>query len=463
VTARSLPRCAPSAQGVDATGVLAFLDAVETARLDLHSLMLLRHGHVVAEGWWAPYRAERVHLLYSLSKSFTSTAIGIAQAEGLLSVDDPVVSFFPDKGPVGASPYLSGMKVRHLLSMASGHAEDTWPALTKGGPDVVRSFLSIPPDSEPGSLFCYNQGCTYTLSAIITKLTGKRLVDYLRPRLFVPLGIEQARWLQSEEGTDLGFSGLHVVTESIAKLGQLYLQDGRWEGRQLVPESYVAEARRPHADNSQHPTGPDWQQGYGFQFWRCRHGAYRGDGAFGQFCVVVPDADAVIACTAQVHDMQQQINLFWEHLLPALGGHAPVDQAAEEHLAHRLSRLSTAVIDARAPSPRPGATFVRTGEPAPFTERLRTVRVEPTDDGTRLTVVMEGGEHPFDLRPGRWSEGILPGLHSPLAEVAVTGGWTGADEFRADIVSLSSPHRLQLRARADREPTFEAEWYTTPL
>ena len=210
MTPRPLPRSAPAAQGVDASGVLAFLDAVQRSRLDLHSLMLVRHGHVVAEGWWAPYRADRIHLLYSLSKTFTSTAIGMAQAEGLLSIDDPVVSFFPDKVGGAASPHVKAIKVRHLLTMASGHGEDTLPALTKGGPDMVRSFLSTAPDHQPGSFFCYNQGCTYTLSAIITRLTGQRLVDYLRPRLFDPLGIEQARWLQSEEGTDLGYTGLHL-------------------------------------------------------------------------------------------------------------------------------------------------------------------------------------------------------------------------------------------------------------
>jgi hypothetical protein len=349
------------------------------------------------------------------------------------------------------------MKVRHLLAMASGHAEDTAPALT--GPDKVRSFLSVPLDRPPGSLFCYNQGCTYTLSAIITKLTGQRLVSYLRPRLFDPLGITQAHWLQTDEGIDWGATGLHVATEPVAKLGQLYLRNGRWEGRQLVPESYVAQARRKQVDNSLASEAPDWQQGYGFQFWVCRHNAYRGDGAFGQFCVIVPGADAVIASTGQVRDMQAVLDLFWEHLLPALSGHAAVDNRADEHLAGRLDRMSTAVIDARADPPRHAVTFARSGELVPYTDGLSAVRVAPTPDGTRLTVVMDGVGHSFDLQPGGWAEGELPGLHSSSARVAVTAGWTAADEFRADIVSLTSPHRLQLRAKTTDEPTVEAKWY----
>jgi CubicO group peptidase (beta-lactamase class C family) len=462
VTVRSLPRSAPSAQGVDANGVLAFLDAVDAAGVELHSLMLVRHGHVVTEGWWAPYRADHIQLLYSLSKSFTSTAIGMAQAEGLLSIDDAVIGFFPDRVPPGATSGLADLKVRHLLAMASGHAKDTWSALAEGGPDIVRTFLSIPLDREPGSYFCYNQGCTYTLSAIITRLTGQRLVDYLRPRLFDPLGIDQAHWVQTKEGIDQGFSGLHLTTESVAKLGQLYLQNGFWGGNQLVPESYVAEAQSKQVDNSHQADSPDWQQGYGFQFWVCRHRAYRGDGAFGQFCIVVPEADAVIACTAQVEDMQAEIDLIWQHLLPALSGAAAGDRAAEDRLAERLLSLSTASVGSQAAGPGHEVVFKRAGEPAPRTNRLSSVQVGPGPHGARLTVVVDGAEHPFDLRPGQWTEGELPGFRL-LPPVAVTGGWTADDEFRADVVFLRSPHRLQLRAKTVPEPTVKANWYTTPL
>jgi hypothetical protein len=303
---------------------------------------------------------------------------------------------------------------------------------------------------------------TATLSAIITRLTGQRLVDYLRPRLFDPLGIEQAHWAQSGEGIDQGFSGLHVVTESIAKLGQLYLQNGSWEGEQLVPEGYVAAARSKQVDNSHQSQSPDWQQGYGFQFWVCRHGAYRGDGAFGQFCVVAPEADAVIVCTAEVEDMQSQLDLVWEHLLPAVSGHAAGDGAAEERLADRLRSLSTAFIDGWSGGPGPEVVFRRAGKPAPYTRQLSAIRVGPGDDGTRLTVMIDGAGYPFDLRPGRWTEGQLPGLHA-LPTVAVAGGWTETDEFRADIVFLNGPHRLQLRAKTGQEPTVEAGWRITPL
>lgn len=437
---------------MDAGGILALLDGLQAAQIDFHSLMVLRHGQVVAEGWWAPYQADVPHLLYSLSKSFTSTAIGIAQAEGLLSIDDRVVSFFPEKLPAQVSPYVERMKIRHLLAMASGHAEDTWDKLSGGG-DIVRGFLSLPPDQEPGSLFCYNQGCTYTLSAIITKLTGQRLVDYLRPRLLDPLGIGEARWVQSEEGIDQGFSGLHVTTESIAKLGQLHLQNGQWDGQQLFGEDYLAQAHSKQVDNRWWSDNPDWQQGYGFQFWMCRNQAYRGDGAFGQFCVVVPGADAVIACTAQTADMQAQIDLFWEHLLPAFSAGATADAGTERALAERLGHLSTATVEAASGGPSRPVAFDRIGEPPAYAESLSAIRVEPTGQGPRLVVIFDGSEHCFDLRPGRWASGELGG-----SEVRVNGGWVGPEELHADVVFLTTPHRLQLRARAADRPTVELSW-----
>lgn len=460
----SLPRSSPAAQGVDARGILGFLDAADRAGIDHHSLMLVKNGHVVAEGWWSPYSSDRVHLLYSLSKSFTATAIGIAIGEGLLSLDDAVTSFFPDKLPAEVPPRVAAMQVRHLLAMASGHADDTISAIASGGPDLVATFLSLPPDADPGTLFCYNQGCTMTLSAIITALTGEKLVDYLRPRLFDPLGIGQAHWLELSGGINQGFSGLHAETESIAKLGQLHLQGGRWDGRQLVPEAFVAEARQSHVDNSPSSENPDWQQGYGFQFWMCRHDAYRGDGAFGQFLVLVPNSDAVIVVTAENIDMQVQADLFWEHLLPALSASATPDLDADARLAERLATLATAMIDAQAPAPAEVVTFARTGESDDRLADLSTMRVEPTAEGSRLVLVRDGGvECAVELRAGDWTQGAVSDVGQLLPPVAATGGWTDDETYAADLVFVTSPHRLRLRAHAGVAPTFEASWAAQPL
>ena len=265
----SLPRSQPEAQGVSSSAILAFVDEAEKKIDALHSFMLVRHGHVVAEGWWSPYQAESPHALYSLSKSFTSTAVGLAIAEGKLSVDDEVLKFFPEDAPKEPSNNLKAMRVSDLLRMSTGHQAE--PRLTPG--DVwTKKFLAQPVPYKPGTHFLYNTAATYMLSAIVQKATGTTVLDYLRPRLFEPLGIEHPTWGTSPQGISLGGYGLSIRTEDIARFGQLYLQKGKWHGKQLVPEAWVEAATARQTSNGSNPKS-DWDQGYGYQFWRSRHGA----------------------------------------------------------------------------------------------------------------------------------------------------------------------------------------------
>jgi CubicO group peptidase (beta-lactamase class C family) len=458
----ALPRSAPSELNVDAARVLGFLDAIDAAGMDLHSLMILRHGIVVAEGWWAPYRRGDIQLLYSLSKTFLAMAVGIAIGEGRLSTEDLVADLLPGLTPEPLPDHLRQLRVRHLLSMASGHREETLPRIVTMGPDPVRNFLALPPDEPPGSVFAYNQGNSLTLSQIITSTTGQRVVDYLRPRLFDPLGIERAEWLFTSTGIDQGFSGLHVTTESVAKLGQLVLQDGRWGDAQLVPDEFVAECRRPQVGNSRQMTNPDWRQGYGYQMWMCRHGAQRGDGAFGQLAVLLPDADAVVACTGQVIDMQGELDLIWQHVLPAFRDSRP-SAADDQELAERLQLLSTATVTGAGNGPDRPVELSPTSVEGPFTDRIERVRIEPQPAGTRLVLTVHGDEHAFDVPNGQWSDGALAGLHTPFPEVSVSAGWVDDDEYHAEIVSRRTPHRLQLRARLGGQPTLSVSWLAPPL
>jgi CubicO group peptidase (beta-lactamase class C family) len=309
-----LPRSTPEAEGVSSAAVRTFVEAANTKVDTMHSFMLLRHGKVVAECWWAPEAADKTHVLYSLSKSFTSTAAGLAVAEGKLNIEDPVLKFFPEDAPPSPSDNLKAMRVKDLLTMSCGH--QTEPKLKKEEP-WVRTFLAQPVTHPPGTHFLYNSSGTYTCSAIVQKVTGQTVLDYLKPRLFEPLGIEDAQWTMSPQGISAGGWGLFLRTEDIAKFGQLYLQKGQWNGKQLVPAAWVEQATSKQVSNGSDPV-KDWTQGYGFQFWRCRHNAYRGDGAFGQFCVVLPDQDAVVAITADTKDMQGELNLVWDLLLPGL-------------------------------------------------------------------------------------------------------------------------------------------------
>src|SRR5438034_5324053 len=337
VRGAELPRSRPEAQGVSSAAVLAFVETADRTIDSVHSVMLVRHGQVVAEGWWSPYEAQTPHALYSLSKSFTSTAVGLAVAEGKLNVDDPVLKFFPEDAPPEPSNNLKEMRLSDLLRMSTGHQAE--PRRTPDQP-WTRSFLAQPVPFKPGTHFLYNTTATYMLSAAVQKATGQTVLDYLKPRFFEPLGIAKPTWEASPQGISAGGYGLSVRTEDIAKFGQLYLQKGKWQGKQLVPESWVEAATAAQTSNGSNPKS-DWDQGYGYQFWRSRHGAYRGDGAFGQFCVVLPEQDAVVAITSGVRDMQAVLNLVWDKLLPGIvPASLPTDDAGRAKLESTLKGLS---------------------------------------------------------------------------------------------------------------------------
>ncbi len=333
-----LPRSTPEAQGVSSAQVRKFIEAADKRVTTMHSFMLVRHGHVVAECWWKPESADKPHVLWSLSKSFTSTAVGMAVAEGKFSIDDPVLKFFPEDAPANPSDKLKMMRVRDLLTMSTGHENE--PDV-RGNPDVswVKTFLNHPVPHKPGAHFQYNTPATYMLSAIVQKTTGQTVLEYLKPRLFDPLGIENPRWDTSPQEITLGGYGLFVQTEDIAKFGQLYLQKGQWNGKQLISPDWVSMATTKQVSNGSDPT-KDWDQGYGFQFWRSRHGAFRGDGKDGQFCIVIPEKNVVIAITANTRDMQGQLNVVWEELLSAFSDgplpENPEEQAQLKELSGRL-------------------------------------------------------------------------------------------------------------------------------
>ncbi len=332
----SLPRSTPESQGVSSASVLKFITTADREVNSMHSFILVRHGHVVAEAWWEPESADKLHVLWSLSKSFTSTAVGLAVSEGRLSIDDPVISFFPESAPSDPSANLKSMRVRDLLTMSTGHQTEV---ATRSESAWIRAFLHHPVPHKPGTHFQYNTPATYMQSAIVEKVTGQSLVDYLKPRLFDPLGIETPQWDKSPEDISIGGYGLYLKTEDIAKFGQLYLQKGKWNDKQLIPADWIEAATSKQVSNGSDPTD-DWGQGYGFQFWQCRHGAYRGDGKDGQFCIVLPQHDAVVAITANSGNMQAELNIVWDHLLPALQDSAiPENPAAQSELQEAIRVL----------------------------------------------------------------------------------------------------------------------------
>ena len=449
-----LPRATPESQGVTSAGILAFVEAADKQIDSMNSFMLLRNGKVVAEGWWKPYDAETPHSLYSLSKSFTSTAVGLAISEGKLSLDDEVLKFFPDDAPSEPSKNLKAMRVRDLLRMSTGHqVEPARPEKERW----TKVFLAQPVPNKPGTHFLYNTSATYMLSAIVQKTTGSTVLDYLRPRLFDPLGIENPSWGTSPQGITLGGYGLSLRTEEIARFGQLYLQEGAWNGKKLVPASWVREATSLQTSNGGSPDS-DWDQGYGYQFWRSRNKAYRGDGAFGQYCVVIPEKETVIVITSGVKDMQAVLNLVWDKLYPALRRtDMTPDDASRKKLETTLANLT---LRPQGGSGAPANVSKKKYVFSSNDRKLEAITLESDDKGEAVTIVarFDGVERRIPCGRGSWTKGRLAFGTFPEQPAAASGAWTDDDTFRARICFVETPFTVKLALKFDKdEIRFDSE------
>jgi CubicO group peptidase (beta-lactamase class C family) len=455
----ALPRRAPESLGIPSGAIEEFLREAEGVD-SLHGFMLLRGGCVAAEGWLSPCRPELPRMLYSLSKSFTSTAVGFAVQEGLLSLDDPVISFFPGDLPKRPDSRIERMKVRHLLTMTTGHAADATEAtlLTRGG-RAAKAFLSLPLTHDPGTHFVYNSAASFMLAKIIRGRTGLNLREYLMPRLFAPLGIEEPEWDRYRDGTDFGGWGLNLRLEDIARFGQFLLNEGSWEGNQLLDPAWIREATSKRVDNSGTNRNPDWTCGYGYQFWRCsREGVYRGDGAFGQFCVVMPEQGAVLAAVSGTNDMGKILECLWRTIFPAFRRDAiALDPGAERSQAAMVSRSSLSPVPGKPGSP---FSLAVSGKKIVVEENaalLAWMRLDlehgvlelKLNKGRRGPVPIAGGIRRIPFGLGVWVEGnsdiVLTDRGS--RPVAASGAWTAPDTFTVKVFCIVSPHILTIALR----------------
>lgn len=423
--------------------------------------MVLRFGKVAVEGWWAPFQPETPYLLHSVSKSFTSAAVGMAVSEGLFGLDDPLADYFAESLPPNPDPKLLRMTVRHCLTMSTGHATEPPNRLgtSELADDWVRNFLAHPVEHEPGTHFLYNSSATYMLSALIQRTSGDTLTTFLTPRLYGPLGIALHPWQQDPKGIDTGGWGLSLKAESVAKFGQLLLQDGMWEGHRVLPEGWVGRATSKQVDNSDGQGPHDWNQGYGFQFWRCRPDAFRADGAWGQMCVVVPSLQLVVVVFSSTEDMGRVLDSIWQKLLPGVrpaaspdmaalsGGMASPQEALDLDLAPRLATLVTAPVSSD-PAPKIGIFKDDVGN-----------EVVITDEGVTLFI----GSTRVGAAVGGWTEQMVDvgGYQMVMASRA---SWSGTN-LLVKTVDLASPmmligrfelHDDHLRGSFGFEKTFGA-------
>jgi CubicO group peptidase (beta-lactamase class C family) len=316
----SLPRCAPDEAGVDPAALDALVAALDGLGA-IDSVMVLRGGNVLLERWWRKASAQRKHILYSVTKTFTATAVGLAVADGLLSVDERVIDILADDAPSAASrdPHLEALTVKHLLTMNTGHTYADLSAVDPRRAELggwAKTILAEPAQHAPGTYFAYNSGASHLLSIIVQRRVGQTMRDYLEPRLLDPLGIRDVRWDADADGVTLGGWGLFARTEDIAKLGLLLLNRGRWGQTQLVPAEWVKEQFTVYSDNSVQGWGPEASAGYGYQVWKCTRGdAWRADGMRGQYVIMWPEHDVVIAMTSNIDgDMYRVLGAVWDAL-----------------------------------------------------------------------------------------------------------------------------------------------------
>lgn len=335
----------PENHRLSSKALVEFFTQIEQQKLEVNSFIVLQHGKATAKYWRPPYRKDSPQLLYSLSKSFTSIAIGIAWDNGFLDLDDKVISFFPEKRPGNMTPNLAKMTIHHLLSMNAGHHDNIYATVAKEQ-DWVKTYLSLDVEHEPGSHYRYSTHSTYMLSAIIKQVTGQNMIDFLMPRLFEPLGISRPSWETCPLGITAGGMGLSISAEGIAKFGLMLLNKGVYEGKRMVSEQFIKLATSEQSDNRAEAERIDSAQGYGYQFHLCRRGCYRGDGAFGQLCFVAPKENIVIAATSSFKNMkplQTLLDLIYEHIIDQLDNNASYNPEDNIKLQNLLSNMSNSV------------------------------------------------------------------------------------------------------------------------
>lgn len=385
-----LPVSTPEAQGISSDTIQNLLKSIAKSGEEFHSLMVLRHGHIITEAYWNPYQENDKQQLYSLSKSFTSSAIGFAVDADLLSVDDPIIKFFPEELPDSISKNLANLKVKHLLSMSVGHGEDAIRILegTSPGQTWSKTFLNLPVVFEPGTQFMYNSGASYMLANIVQKVTGQSAHEYLKTRLYKPLNIKNATWTANEEGINMGASHLRITTKDLASFGQFYLQNGKWNGKQILSENWVKEASSKQISNGDN--NHSWGYGYGYQFWLNPPGGFRADGAFGQYSMIFPDKDMVVVITSESNNTATTMQLIWDMVENISGNNALAEnKEAYNHLQKSIESLKydspKLNVSSKLGSDISGKEFLL--ETNPFKTESVTFNIE--DDEILLTLKTE--------------------------------------------------------------------------
>lgn len=453
--ADGLARTELAAAGVSAARIEAFLDDVQAAGLSLHGLMIHRRGAVVLENFWWPYRADRPRVMHSATKSFTACAVGLALDEGRLSLQDKVVDFFPDHLPPVVDDKLAAMTVEDLLTMRTGHAHETSGSIWRGiETSWIAEFFRIPVVHQPGGVYVYTSAASYMLSAILTRATGQTLHDYLKPRLFEPLGVVGETWDVGPDGVNPGGNGLTCKAVDLLKLCILYTQGGVWEGRRLLSQDWVQRSTRAYGED------------YGYHWVVGEQGAALAVGVFVQMGVSFPQHDASMVITAGIDGSKLILPILYRHF--PLAFELPPSPEADARLRVRLAptREVEALVSLAEPAPERSGTAEYAIHDNP--SGVTALKLDVAADGCGMTLVDAEGEHTIRVGIGRWVEGRtdMPGrdLHHGyrLQSAVVVAGARWRDPhtlemtwifvetaFRDTVVCRFSGDRISLSRRVN--------------
>jgi len=434
--------------------------------LELHALTVLRDGERVLEQYWEPYVAGDRPLVYSASKTFAATAVGLAIGEGRFGLHDRLSDLLGADFPSDPAPGVADWTVHHLLSMSTGHTEDTLPELIENLPPEqwVSGFLALAPEGAVGELHTYNNGASFLLGELVRRSTGLDLLEYLRPRVLEPLGID-ATWDRDWIDRCLGWSGLHIDVRGLAAMGELLRCDGVWQGRRLLPEGWVAQATRKQVETAGEDS-PEWALGYGYQVWMNREG-FRLDGAHGQFAFVLPERGLVVAVQSAQSTTQDLIDVVFAHLDDFAGtapGEQPVgDEPAASHSVAALPTPSDTGLGAEwaAAGPIPlDVAMAQPGEEVSPAPDLADVRAWRDGGQLHLSMVAEGHAVQLVTEPGTWLRQPLV-LGEAEVPVALAAGADEAGDLQVKLVFTETPHTLRLRIGTDG--TSGTTWHVPPL
>lgn len=365
------PVSSPESLGIPSQAILNFLQRIDAERINMHGVLLVRHNRIAAEGYWAPWSAERKHRMYSVTKSFVALAVGMMIDEGRLTLDDRVADYFPDKVPETLHPWLAASTIRDLLTMTTAHSRTSY---TRDDPDWVWTFFNRPPSHPPGTIFAYDTAATVVLTATVERLAGMPFLDYMRPRFLDRIGFSADAWcIRTPEGVSWGGSGAICTLRDLAKVALTCMNGGMWGEERVLPEAYVHAATSPQIDNA--IRGDD---GYGYQIWCEKENGFSFRGMGSQYAIGFPDKEFLFTCIADTQGAPAGSTIpdvMWEELYPHLAdAPLPEDRNVYAELSAQIEQLAVLPIpgnpSARAAAEVDGAWYALAENPMGIT-RMR--------------------------------------------------------------------------------------------